>query len=305
MTAVEKSKREVVYWKQPDQDDDPVGFYAHHVLHYLVDAIDDFIAAGKWFIQAKAELKHGQFGELCNLVGISQRSAQRYMAIASNAVIGNPTRVSHLPTSVGALYELTRVPDDVLIEAIETGEVTPNTHRSQAKTIADRHRRAEEHAARIGVFATSPAREPQYGPFPWECGPEPAVTITERLVRKIVAGRNGLGLQPEPFLESLLADVVELAPHVGVEKHEIEQYAIEATELTEDDRRAELADLLEFADRIGYTLGEGFDGIVVERDDPQVVALGGFGTLPDDILPSVAWVYLNVRLMKLLDELTP
>jgi hypothetical protein len=56
----------------------------------------------------------------------------RLMEIARNEVLSDVAHVQHLPPSWGTLYELTKVPEADLAEAIATGRITPEITRSQA-----------------------------------------------------------------------------------------------------------------------------------------------------------------------------
>jgi hypothetical protein len=60
------------------------------------------------------------------------RSARMLMAIAANPVLSDRKHVSDLPPSWGTLYQLSRLPEDRLLAAIESGEVTPGTERRAA-----------------------------------------------------------------------------------------------------------------------------------------------------------------------------
>ncbi len=72
-------------------------------------------------ILAKASLPHGEFIPMIEGLPFSERTAQRLMSISENPVISNTTHVSLLPPSWGALYELSKQPDEKLNEAFEAG----------------------------------------------------------------------------------------------------------------------------------------------------------------------------------------
>ena len=70
------------------------------------------LGAGRWLVQAKAELEHGEFGALFELLPFTERTGQRLMAVA-NAPRLNTTLGSHfLPASWRTLYELARLDED-------------------------------------------------------------------------------------------------------------------------------------------------------------------------------------------------
>lgn len=77
--------------------------------------IQGIIKTGQDLCTAKAELDHGEWGELTGraegsegLLPFGDRTAQRLMEIASNPNILNATHASHLPASWYTLYELTK-----------------------------------------------------------------------------------------------------------------------------------------------------------------------------------------------------
>lgn len=109
--------------------------WADRIRPHLEQAVESILAAGVELVKAKDELPHGQFTPLLADLGMAPRVAQKFMAIARSAVLGNATLGSHLPTGLTVLYELTRVPDEALEAAIESGEVNPSTTRAEAAAL--------------------------------------------------------------------------------------------------------------------------------------------------------------------------
>src|SRR5690606_8102365 len=62
-------------------------------------------------------------------------TAMRLMAIADCPAISNVARAQHLPASWTTLYELSRLPEADLIDAIESGRVTPELKRSDVRKL--------------------------------------------------------------------------------------------------------------------------------------------------------------------------
>jgi hypothetical protein len=108
--------------------------WADRIRPHLTQAAASMIAAGKELAAAKAELPHGQFGPLLDELGLSARMAQRFMRVAAHPVLGNATRVTHLPAAIGTLDELTRWDPAELAEAIDSGEITTTTTRAEAQS---------------------------------------------------------------------------------------------------------------------------------------------------------------------------
>jgi len=83
----------------------------------LKSGLEHAMAAGDLLIEARAQLKHGQWLPWLETCNVSERMAQRYMRLARNrtAIEANPTPVSDLGIK-GALAMLTipRDPQDDL-----------------------------------------------------------------------------------------------------------------------------------------------------------------------------------------------
>jgi hypothetical protein len=102
----------------------------------LRKSAEAIIAAGRHLAEAKSQLDHGEWTPFCvNDLGISPRTAERFMEIAAHPVLANPTHVPHLPPSWGTLYELSRMHPPDLTKAIEAGDVRPDTERGEATRI--------------------------------------------------------------------------------------------------------------------------------------------------------------------------
>lgn len=147
-------------WRPPDPDKDPVGYWSWRVGVHVTEAVKNIILAGEELIQAKACVSHGQFGEVCARVGIERSVASRFMAIARHPVLADGAHVQHLPGSWSTLYELSKMPETDLIDAIETGEINPNTERKHAKALVARS--VVKKLGLDGVCLDTPAAEPSF-----------------------------------------------------------------------------------------------------------------------------------------------
>jgi N6-adenosine-specific RNA methylase IME4 len=95
--------------------------------HASVQAI---IEVGVLLISAKAALPHGDFGAMIETsLPFSASTAQRLMAIASDARLSNAAHVQHLPASWGTLYELTKLSDEEFDQAIGKQIIRPDMER--------------------------------------------------------------------------------------------------------------------------------------------------------------------------------
>jgi hypothetical protein len=88
-------------------------------------AVENLIAIGQHLREAKEELDHGEFGPMLKRIKFSAPTARKYMAIAAHRVISNRSNWNVLPPSWTTLYELTKLPPDVLEARIADGTITP------------------------------------------------------------------------------------------------------------------------------------------------------------------------------------
>jgi hypothetical protein len=77
-------------------------------------AVENIVAIGQHLKAAKEELDHGEFGPMLKRIKFSEGTARKYMAIAAHPVISNRSNWNVLPPSWTTLYELTKLPPDVL-----------------------------------------------------------------------------------------------------------------------------------------------------------------------------------------------
>ena len=111
--------------------------YADRIAATWQEVVESIIATGRLLIEAKAKLKHGEFGDMMQLVPFGERTAQMLMAIAANPVLSNTNHGSVLPPSWRTLYELSRFPDDLLLAKIEDHTINPDMQRKDIKLITD------------------------------------------------------------------------------------------------------------------------------------------------------------------------
>ncbi len=99
------------------------------------------IETGRRLLAAKAQLRGGgEFGRLfadhehrvLSSLPFGSRTGERLMAIARHPVIGDPTRVSDLPSSWATLAELSRLPPERVEAGLVAGWIHPGLQRDQA-----------------------------------------------------------------------------------------------------------------------------------------------------------------------------
>jgi hypothetical protein len=109
------------------------------------------IQTGECFTKAKADLGRRRWGLLFGPGGVkfSQRRAEMFMAIVRCPVLTDPKTFSNLPGCWTVLHALSKVPVEVLTQAIGSGLVHPEMTLQEARELAKAHR----------VGATGPAPE--------------------------------------------------------------------------------------------------------------------------------------------------
>lgn len=103
-------------------------------------SVDGIFKAGGALAQLKKHLKHkkGAFARVLEeRLKITDRTAQRLIAIATDPVL-KTTHVSHperLPRSWGTLYEMTKLPEHRLEQALDSGKINAGTERNEVEAI--------------------------------------------------------------------------------------------------------------------------------------------------------------------------
>jgi hypothetical protein len=123
-------------------------------------SLASILETGHNLIEAKDELEHGEWLQMVkNELPFGEDTAERLMKIARSPVLSNSAHGRSLPASWRTLYELARLPEDLLEQKIEAGEVTPRTERKDVTVMRGEARKASG-ATRSGVVKSSKI-EPQ------------------------------------------------------------------------------------------------------------------------------------------------
>jgi len=114
-------------------------YWAPRIAAEWRKSVEGIIGVGCLLIAAKEACEHGEFLRLFKgddtvpkPLPFTVNTAERLMAVARHPVLSNSAHVQSLPQSWGTLYELTKVPETDLAEAIAAGKVTPEMTRSEA-----------------------------------------------------------------------------------------------------------------------------------------------------------------------------
>ena len=124
--------------------------------------VEGFLDVGRLLIEAKAALPHGEFEAMVESdLPFGARTAQRLMAIASHPILTRATHVSVLPAAWGTLYELTKLPDDIIEAALADGSITPRMERKDvARLLPAKAPRQIETPNVVEATAVNPEQAP-------------------------------------------------------------------------------------------------------------------------------------------------
>lgn len=143
----------------------PREVYAERICSAWAKTVESVIATGKALAEAKAGLPHGEWMAMVAAdLPFGANTAARLMRIARNPVLAAPENHKRLPAAWGTLAELSRWEPAALANALEVGEVTAETERSQARRLQ---------MPPAAVPPTAPAQRPTSRP----ATPHPAAAI--------------------------------------------------------------------------------------------------------------------------------
>lgn len=122
-------------------------FFAAKIGGALSKSVEGFIEAGSWLTEAKEgkdRLPHGEFLKMVeDDLKLDIRTAQRLMLIAKHPIISNAAHAPHLPPIWYTIYELTKVPDEGLMKAIEDGRINPKMERKDVAALKAQYPKPE------------------------------------------------------------------------------------------------------------------------------------------------------------------
>jgi hypothetical protein len=148
----------------------------------------DFIEIGNCLLQAKYDLPHGDFEAMVESdLPFGPRTARMLMAVAAHPILSDRNHGSVLPASWRTLYELTKLPEPALLEAINRGDVTADMQRKDVRKLLPAAARAE----------VEPVRTPARPACDGECHQhlDALTDAAELLMSALLAVRDGGGSQ--------------------------------------------------------------------------------------------------------------
>src|SRR5579862_1375905 len=144
-----------------------ISSWAIAIREAMANTLSGIFNTGIVLADCKAELPHGDWLEAVLRAGMSPRTAQRFLSIATNGALVeaalqgdiyvNATSVSHLPASWSTLYELSRIPTGDLIGSAH--EIHPFMTHCEARAL--RQRIKDENQQRRPAPATTEPSDPE------------------------------------------------------------------------------------------------------------------------------------------------
>jgi hypothetical protein len=131
--------------KVPTRTDDE---WAAMVRRDLAKTVSGIVAAGRHLAEWKADTTHGDFLALVEeTTTLTPRTVQMLMRIGRHPVIRKAQHASLLPPHWTTLYELSRMDEQQLGQAIGDDRITPELQRKDAKAIVRQYRDEIDDAA--------------------------------------------------------------------------------------------------------------------------------------------------------------
>src|SRR5262249_6188325 len=93
-----------------------------------VNDVENIMERGRLLREAKDELEHGSFEAMVKR-HFDLGTARLYRIVAAHPVISNRCHGNALPSSLRTLFELTKLPTEVLQAKLKDGSINPRTER--------------------------------------------------------------------------------------------------------------------------------------------------------------------------------
>jgi hypothetical protein len=130
-------------------------YFDKRLTELRVNDVANIIERGRVLIEAKTELEHGSF-EATVSRHFAKNTAHRLMTITRHPVLSNVAHAPLLPPSWMTLYELTKIPNDVLLEKLKDGTINPKMERNNVMAIRDQIVNPERHAKLTDAIKAEP-----------------------------------------------------------------------------------------------------------------------------------------------------
>ena len=173
-------------------------------------SVEAILEVGRLLLDAKAALPHGDFEAMVKEdLHWSPPTARRLMAVAEHPVLGDRTHVHALPPSWGTLYELTKLPEPVLVRALDDGTIAPAMTRREVARL-----RGVARPAAPDVPLDGPARASRAVPAE-AVSPERSAIVDPALGKIIWNASTVLNQRFDPAVDRVMAELAILLPNIG------------------------------------------------------------------------------------------
>jgi len=116
----------------------PVDTYVMQIRAAYARSVESIIAIGRELIEAKSNLRHGEFERMCRTrLPFKERSAQMYMKIARHSKLSNPQMWGRLPASIATLDFLAGLDDELLELALGGEGIRPDQSEAEIRLCID------------------------------------------------------------------------------------------------------------------------------------------------------------------------
>lgn len=109
-------------------------YYDQRLTELRLNEVENILERGRVLIEAKDELEHGSW-EATIKRHFSQQTAHRLMTIAKHPILSNHAHARDLPPFWMTLYELTKLPDDILLAKLKDGSIHPKLERKDVRAM--------------------------------------------------------------------------------------------------------------------------------------------------------------------------
>ena len=93
-----------------------------------VNDVENIMERGRLLSEARDELESGSFEAMVKR-HFDLSTARMYRIVAAHPVISNRCHVNALPPSMRTLYELTKLPEEILRQKLKDGSINPKLER--------------------------------------------------------------------------------------------------------------------------------------------------------------------------------
>lgn len=126
MNVVPMKKRIARNWK----------YFDKRLSELQVNDVENIIERGRVLVEMKDELDHSAF-EATVKKHFDLSTARMYRIVAEHSLISNHCHINALPPSIRTLYELTKLPNDILKAKVNDGTINPRMERKDVLLIRD------------------------------------------------------------------------------------------------------------------------------------------------------------------------